>query len=70
MRALKGPGCPITAIEGFVGDPLVVAVFLLIVGVLSARLLFKSSTIGRALTRLVFFSLLTIVLLRGDVMPY
>ena len=60
----------ITAIEGFVGDPLVVAVFLLIVGVLSARLLFKSSTIGRALTRLVFFSLLTVVLLRGDVVPY
>jgi small-conductance mechanosensitive channel len=60
----------ITAIEGFVGDPLVVAVFLLIVGVLSARLLFKSSTIGRALTRLVFFSLLTLVLLRGDVVPY
>ncbi len=36
----------IAAIEGFVGDPLVVAVFLLILGAVSARLLFKSNTIG------------------------
>jgi small-conductance mechanosensitive channel/CRP-like cAMP-binding protein len=59
-----------SAIEDFVGDPLVVAVFLLILGAVSARLLFKSNSIGRALTRLVFFSLLTLVLLRGDVVPY
>ena len=60
----------IAAIEGIVGDPLVVAVFLLVLGVVSARLLFKSNPIGRALTRLVFFSLLTLVLLRAEVVPY
>ncbi|HSY89551.1 MAG TPA: mechanosensitive ion channel family protein [Verrucomicrobiae bacterium] len=60
----------IAAIKGFVSDPLVVAVFLLILGAVSARVLFKSNTMGRALTRLVFFSLLTLVLLRAGVVPY
>jgi small-conductance mechanosensitive channel len=60
----------IAAIVSFVGDPLVVALFLLILGALSAQLLFRNNTLGRALTRLVFFSLLTLVLLRGDVVPY
>ncbi|HEX4573019.1 MAG TPA: mechanosensitive ion channel family protein, partial [Dongiaceae bacterium] len=59
-----------TAINATIGDPLVVAVFLLVLGTVSARFLFKGHPIGRALTRLFFFTLLTLVLLRGDVVPY
>jgi small-conductance mechanosensitive channel/CRP-like cAMP-binding protein len=59
-----------TAINATIGDPLVVAVFLLVLGTVSARLLFKGHPIGRAFTRLFFFTLLTLVLLRGDVVPY
>src|ERR1700757_1109922 len=59
-----------TAVNATIGDPLVVAVFLLVLGVVAARLLFRGHPVGRALTRLFFFTLLTLVLLRGDVVPY
>ena len=58
------------AMDATIGNPLVVAVFLLILGIISGRFLFKGHPIGRALTRLFFFTLLTLVLLRGDVVPY
>jgi small-conductance mechanosensitive channel/CRP-like cAMP-binding protein len=58
------------AIDATIGNPLVVAVFLLVLGMVSGRFLFKGHPIGRALTRLFFFILLTLVLLRGDVVPY
>ena len=56
--------------DATIGNPLVVAVFLLVLGIVSGRFLFKGHPIGRALTRLFFFTLLTLVLLRGDVVPY
>src|SRR6516164_1161131 len=59
-----------TAIDATIGDPLVVAVFLLVLGIVAARLLFRGHPIGRAVTRLFFFTLLTLVLLRGNVVPY
>jgi small-conductance mechanosensitive channel len=59
-----------TAIDATIGDPLVVAVFLLVLGIVAARLLFRGHPIGRAVTRLFFFTLLTLVLLRGGVVPY
>src|SRR5215467_5736606 len=58
------------AIDATIGDPLVVAVFLLVLGIVSGRFLFRGHPIGRAVTRLFFFTLLTLVLLRGDVVPY
>jgi small-conductance mechanosensitive channel len=60
----------IATIAGVVGDPLVVALFLLVLGVAASRFLFKSYPIGRVLTRLVFFSLLTFVLLHAQIVPY
>ena len=53
----------IATIAGVVGDPLVVALFLLVLEIVASRLLFKSYPIWRALARLLFFSLLTLVLL-------
>jgi small-conductance mechanosensitive channel/CRP-like cAMP-binding protein len=44
------------------GDPLVIAVLLLAVGTLAARLLFKRHPMGRVASRLFFFGLLTLLL--------
>jgi small-conductance mechanosensitive channel/CRP-like cAMP-binding protein len=60
----------IPTIASVVGDPLIVAVFLLVLEIVASRLLFKSYPIWRALTRLLFFSLLTLVLLRAQIVPY
>ena len=51
-------------------DPLVVALILLILGALIARVLFRRHPVGRAITRRVFFLFLTAALLRGEVVPY
>ena len=60
----------IATIAGVVGDPLVVALFLLVLEIVASRLLFKSYPIWRALARLLFFSLLTLVLLHAQIVPY
>jgi small-conductance mechanosensitive channel/CRP-like cAMP-binding protein len=51
-------------------DPLVIALGLLVLGVVMARLLFKAHPIVRAVTRFVFFVLLTVALLRAQIVPY
>jgi small-conductance mechanosensitive channel/CRP-like cAMP-binding protein len=58
------------AIDATIGDPLVVAVIVLALGTLATRLLFKGHPVGRAMTRLFFFGLLTLVLLHAEVVPY
>jgi small-conductance mechanosensitive channel/CRP-like cAMP-binding protein len=53
-----------------VQDPLVVALCLLALGGVAARFLFRGYPLGHAITRLVFFVLLTIALLHGQIVPY
>jgi small-conductance mechanosensitive channel len=60
----------IVEIETVAQDPLVIALGLLLVGVVTARLLFRAHPVRRALTRFVFFILLTIALLSGQIIPY
>src|SRR5262245_55347876 len=60
----------VAAIKTAVQDPLVVALGLLVVGVVTARLLFRTHPTRRALTRFVFFTLLTVALLSGQIVPY
>src|SRR5262245_20140663 len=60
----------VAAIRTAVQDPLVVALGLLVVGVVTARLLFRTHPTRRALTRFVFFTLLTVALLSGQIVPY
>jgi small-conductance mechanosensitive channel len=51
-------------------DPLVIALGLFVLGVVMARLLFRADPLKRAITRFVFFILLTVALLRGQIVPY
>src|SRR5262245_2060651 len=51
-------------------DPLVVALGLIVLGVVMARLLLKAHPVARAITRFVFFILLTAALLHGQIVPY
>ena len=51
-------------------DPLVLALGLLVIGAVTARLLFRRHLMARAIVRLAFFILLTIVLLHGQIVPY
>jgi small-conductance mechanosensitive channel/CRP-like cAMP-binding protein len=51
-------------------DPLVEAFALMAVGVLVTRLLFKQHPIRRAIARVVFFVLLSVLLLHGGIVPY
>ena len=60
----------IATIAGVVDDPLVVALFLLVLEIVTSRLLFRSYPIWRALARLLFFLLLTLVLLHAQIVPY
>jgi small-conductance mechanosensitive channel len=53
-----------------VQDPLVIALCLLVLGVVVARPLFKAHPLRRAITRFVFFILLTVALLRAQIVPY
>jgi len=60
----------VATIETAALDPLVIALGLLVTGVVVARLLLQAHHIARAITRFVFFILLTITLLRGQIVPY
>src|SRR5262245_20495864 len=60
----------INALQNAVQDALVIAFTLLVVGVIAARLLFRSYPGRRAITRFVFFVLLTTALLHGGIVPY
>jgi small-conductance mechanosensitive channel len=51
-------------------DPLVIAFGLMVVGVLAAHFLFKKYPFVRAIIRVVFLVLLTIVLVGADIVPY
>jgi len=56
--------------ETMVRDPIVSAFALMGASVLVTRLLFKQHPIGRAVSRLVFFILITLLLLHGGIVPY
>src|SRR5262245_44688180 len=60
----------VSAMWTAVQDPLVLALGLLVIGAVMARLLFKRHLLARAIVRFVFFVLLTIVLLHGQIVPY
>jgi small-conductance mechanosensitive channel len=51
-------------------DPLVVAFGLMVLGGLTTHFLFKHAPFARAIARVVFLIVLTIVLLRVDIVPY
>jgi small-conductance mechanosensitive channel/CRP-like cAMP-binding protein len=51
-------------------DPLVIALGLIVLGVVMARLLLRAHPVARAITRFVFFILLTAALLHGQIVPY
>jgi small-conductance mechanosensitive channel len=51
-------------------DPLVVVLAVFVVGGLLTTLIFRRHPIGRAVVRVVFLLLLTIALLRADIVPY
>ncbi|HEY4473231.1 MAG TPA: mechanosensitive ion channel family protein [Stellaceae bacterium] len=53
-----------------VRDPLFVVLGLLVLGLLASYLFFRRHPMGRAGVRVIFLSLLTIVLLHADVVPY
>jgi small-conductance mechanosensitive channel/CRP-like cAMP-binding protein len=60
----------VAAMETAAEDPLVIALGLLVLGVVMARLLFKTQPVARAITRFVFFVLLTAALLHGQIVPF
>ena len=60
----------VAAMASAAQDPLVIALGLLVLGVIAARLLFKAHPGRRAITRFVFFILLTVALLHGQIVPY
>jgi small-conductance mechanosensitive channel len=51
-------------------DPLVVAFVVVVVGVLTGHFLLKNYPLARAVTRVIFLILLTIVLVNADIVPY
>src|SRR5262245_35924575 len=51
-------------------DQLVIALGLFGLGTVTARLLFRAHPVRRAITRFVFFVLLTVALLSGQIEPY
>src|SRR5581483_4621894 len=57
-------------LEAAAGDPLVVFLALLAGGVVVSHLLFRKHPLGRAAVRIGFLILLTVVLLRADIVPY
>ncbi len=60
----------IAVVETTARDPLVGAFALMAVGVLVSRLLLKQRPIWRAIARVVFLVLLTLLLLHGGIVPY
>ena len=60
----------VSAIETGGQDPLVIALGLLVLGVITARLLLRAHPIWRAVTRFALFILLTVALLRAQIVPY
>ena len=60
----------ITLAETTARDPVVGAFALMAVGVLVSRLLLKQQPIWRAITRVVFLVLLTLLLLHDGIVPY
>ena len=60
----------ITIAETTARDPLAGAFALMAIGVFVSRLLLKQRPIWRALTRVVFLVLLTLLLLNNDIVPY
>ncbi|HTV32419.1 MAG TPA: mechanosensitive ion channel domain-containing protein, partial [Methylocella sp.] len=60
----------IAFVETTARDPLVAAFAIIAVGVLVSRLLFKQQPIWRAITRIVFLVLLTLLLLHNGIIPY
>ena len=50
-------------------DPLVVAFGLMVLGVLTGHFLLKSYPVARAITRVIFLTLLTVVLVNADIVP-
>ena len=60
----------IAVAEITIRDPLVAASALMAIGVLVSRLLFKQQPIWRALARVVFLILLTLLLLHNGIVPY
>jgi small-conductance mechanosensitive channel/CRP-like cAMP-binding protein len=57
-------------IETAQDDPLVVVLALFVLGGLVSQFLFRKYPMGRAIVRVVFLVLLTIALLRADIIPY
>jgi hypothetical protein len=53
-----------------VRDPLVVTLFIFCLGGLATRFLFRRYPLGRAMVRVFFLVVLTVVLLRAEVVPY
>jgi small-conductance mechanosensitive channel len=51
-------------------DPLVIALVVLALGALLVHLLFRKHPLGRAVARVIFLIVLTIVLLKSNVVPY
>jgi small-conductance mechanosensitive channel/CRP-like cAMP-binding protein len=59
-----------TTLEAAIQDPLVVALALFAVGGMLTHWLFRKYPLGRAIVRIVFLILLTVALVRADVVPY
>jgi small-conductance mechanosensitive channel/CRP-like cAMP-binding protein len=58
------------ATEAALRDPLVIAFGIMVLGGLTTHFLLKSHPFARAIVRVVFLTLLTIVLLSADIVPY
>ena len=59
----------LTGAEMLAHDPLVEAFALMAVGILVIRFLFKKHSIARTIARIIFFVLLTVLLLHGGIFP-
>jgi small-conductance mechanosensitive channel len=60
----------LAAVMAAVRDPLVVAVLVFSLGGLLTHVLFRRHPLGRAMVRVIFLAVLTIVLLRAGIVPY
>ena len=58
------------SVKSIAEDPLVIALALLCLGVIATRLLLRNYRAYRNITRGVFFLLVTIALLHGQIVPY
>src|SRR5947209_400267 len=59
-----------TMVKATVDDPIVIALGVIVAGYFAARSLFNHSPLGRAFARVVLLVVLTVVLLRGGIVPY